>query len=256
MFCSHCGNNLGDEAKFCAKCGNPRADVTTSTAFTDVANDANPKAFNFWRSFLKTNILVGTFLIIVFWLLGSFDEDGADALLGLLLLTLLLSTLIVVINRGTEGVFTKEGAILSEEDKKKYKGLSGWLSLVALGLIVTAGYSIFSFFETLGMQEDYQGAPFLFMYDFLTGAGSLGLVGYVIYLFFKEKMIFPRYFIYLYLYLTSVNIITLIILGSYSVSAADMQDTVTTTARTAVGGIIWGLYVIKSKRSRATFIND
>ncbi len=230
--------------------------MVTNPTPTGVTSDTNPKAFNFWRSFLKTNILVGTFLMIVFWLLGSFDEDGAGAFLGLFLLTLLLSTLIVVINRGTEGVFTKEGAILSEEDKKKYKGLSGWLSLVALGLIVTAGYSIFSFLETLGTQEDYQGAPFLFMYDSLTGAGALGLVGYVIYLFFEEKKIFPKYFIYLYLYLTSVNIITLIILGSYSVSAADMQDTVTMTTRTAVGGIIWGLYVIKSKRCRATFIKD
>ncbi len=252
MFCNNCGNSLGNEVKFCGKCGK-----SVSVQNGEVTSTAPaPKAQTFWTIYFKTGALTTAILSLLFWFLGSFDEDGAETFFGIIIFSALLSVLFTYIIREMKGGMRQGVESLSEEDRKKYKGISGWLSLVALGLVVTFGYSVFSFFETLVTQEDYQGAPVLFMYDFLTGAVAVALVSYVIYLFFKEKKDFPRYFIYLYLYLTAVNIITLSMFIYYSVSGAEMQEVTTLTARTALGGIIWGLYVTKSKRSRATFIND
>lgn len=146
---------------------------------------------------------------------------------------------------------------LTEEEKKKYNGINGWLIIVALGLIVNIGYGLFSVIETLSTHDStYVGIAGIFLYDFLTGVVGTGSAIYVTYLFFNKKRVFPKYFIYLYIYLTTVNLITLLILSLYSVSIDDMQENIEITVRTVIGGIIWGLYVVKSKRSRATFINN
>lgn len=249
MFCEKCGQEVGEESNFCKKCGNllnaEKAEYIT-----------NPKKeFNFWLTYIKVFSVTAIFFLILVGIAGEFKNGTEEALLGSLFLSALVGIIIVIIiknskRKSSEGVENK----LTPEDIKKYKGLEGWLTLVILGTFITLGYSGYNFINTLLASDEYGDSTLLFAYDFLSSGIIISLSAYVIYLFFKKKKTFPKYYISLLIVLMVINITTFIIVASYSSVGEDFQEYANNAGRSVLGAIIWGLYATKSKRVAATFV--
>lgn len=144
---------------------------------------------------------------------------------------------------------------IDDTDSSGYRGLSGWLILVILGLFITTGYSGYQFLDTFFGDTKYGENTGLFAYDFFSMGLLTALAVYVIYLFFAQKSTFPKYYFSLLISLMVVNIVTLMIASAYSVAGDDFAEYTNNVARSVVQAIIWGMYIFKSKRVKATFIN-
>lgn len=144
---------------------------------------------------------------------------------------------------------------LTSEEISKYKGLEGWLTLVGLGLFVTTGYGIYIFLDTVFNNSGYAETA-VFKYDLINGGLMAVLGGYVLYLYFKRKKNFKKFYIILWLYMVIQGIVTYAIASSYTSDASALNEYINIISRNCVGAIIWGSYVVKSKRVKATFTED
>ncbi len=145
---------------------------------------------------------------------------------------------------------------LTEDGISKYRGIHGWLIVVVLGLFITTGYVGFQFLDIFFGSVQYGENTGLFVYDFLSMGSVTVLSIYVIYLFFTKKRKFPKYYISLLILLMVVNIITLIVVSSYSVTGSDLAEYSNNAGRATVQAIVWGLYATKSRRVKATFVEN
>jgi hypothetical protein len=163
-------------------------------------------------------------------------------------------------------------------DLSKLKGLGGWLILVGLGLCL----SPFSWLSSLS-QDDHLirngpgnrlSDPAISLHPAVYPAHlKFELVGNVVllaanvcllYLFFMERRAFPRYYV---LFLFAFMIFTALdyAIGFYTYWTAsgalkqELDEVLSGqefgVARAALTAIIWGLYITKSKRVKATFVN-
>ena len=142
------------------------------------------------------------------------------------------------------------------DDISKYNGLEGWLTLVILGLFITAGRLGYEFITIFNGDTDYSGMSGWFFYDTITMGGLTALAVYLMYLFFKKNKRFPKFYIIFLIILMVVNIITLFALSSYSLEAGTLDEYSQNAGRSVLGAIVWGLYTSRSKRVKATFIED
>ncbi|MDY0015967.1 MAG: DUF2569 family protein [Bacteroidales bacterium] len=142
----------------------------------------------------------------------------------------------------------------TNENISKYKGLEGWLTLVILGLFISAGRLGYEFITIFSGGTDYSGIGGWLFYDTITMGGLTALAIYLIYLFFKKNKKFPKFYIIFLISLMVVNIITVVALSSYDLEAGAMDEYFENAGRSVLGAIIWGLYITKSKRVKATFV--
>jgi len=152
------------------------------------------------------------------------------------------------------------------------KGLGGWLIFVGIGLIIgsikvlASVISIYKPFMNTDLLEKVTNAnsatyipnfALLFYAEIIVNSFILILCAYLIYLFFGKNKKFPKYYIFITLF-----VILTIPVDAYltSIVLPDEKmldkDTVKSFFQSLFAGAIWIPYMLKSVRVRNTFIED
>lgn len=161
--------------------------------------------------------------------------------------------------------------------EKNLKGLGGWLVLVILGLFVSVSFQAHGAYESVTMFTDgtveflsdpssevyIPGYGGLLKFEFIAEIIFLTAGIYLIYLFFKRSRKFPKYYVPFLMISTIYVILDYALLSSVSVSG-EIQQVINDTlleqdekiGRVIIGALIWGLYMKKSKRVKATFVEE
>jgi hypothetical protein len=157
------------------------------------------------------------------------------------------------------------------------KGLGGWLVLVILGLFVSVLFQVYGAYESVNMFIDgtveflsdpssevyIPGYGGLLKFEFIAEIIFLAAGTYLIYLFFKRSKKFPKYYAPFLIIVAIYVILDYAILSSVSVSGEVQQviDDILSEqggeiGRAVIGALIWGSYMKKSKRVKATFVEE
>jgi len=159
--------------------------------------------------------------------------------------------------------------VLSEA-KDKYEGLGGWLILVIIGLFATVLSQAYGIYENISLltnklviEINIPGYMGLLWFELLGEIIFLIFSGYLIYLFFKKNNKFSGYYISFLISLVIYSIIDYLIFSSLVVPTNEIRqlfneisfDVEQEIARSIIFAIIWGSYMKKSKRVKATFVN-
>jgi len=170
-----------------------------------------------------------------------------------------------------------EGTPKQASPDKNLKGLGGWLVLVILGLFYTVAMQAYGAYESVTMFTDgtveflsdsssevyIPGYSGLIKFEFIAEIVFLAAGIYLIYLFFKRSKKFPKYYIPLLVISAIYVILDYVILSSVSVSGEVQQviddilsEQGSEIVRAVIGALIWGSYIKKSKRVKATFVEE
>jgi len=159
---------------------------------------------------------------------------------------------------------------MSEDKNKDLKGLSGWLILVGIGVVVSPVKLLITTIPVY--RPIFEGGTWEVLtsvgsdaYNPLLGALLLGEISYnalmvvasiyLIYLFFSKHRMFPK----VYIAIVAVSLI-FIPLDAWFVTKVlpgePMFDPVTAKEliRVLIGGLIWVPYMLISERVKATFV--
>jgi len=129
---------------------------------------------------------------------------------------------------------------IKPQKKEKLKGIGGWLIIPIIGLFLSI---ILVLYDLLSMNAIYE-------FDFYIGLLSLLDIGLLILvitslvLVFNKKKSAPKLIIAFYITNIILQTVVAVLIEDYSGIAAPW-----------VGGAIWILYFLKSKRVKNTFIN-
>lgn len=162
---------------------------------------------------------------------------------------------------------------LSEEETPQYKGLGGWLILVIIGLFVAVAFQAYAAYESITLFTDgtveslkayIPGYSSALKFELITEILFLAFIVYLIYLFFRKSRKFPKYYVPFLIISVAYLIIDYVILSSLTVSSNEMKQVIdevlseqgTEIGRVVISAIIWGLYMTKSKRVKATFVEE
>ncbi len=212
MYCSQCGKEVTDNAKFCGACGAPISSAGSSSH--EIAQVASP---------------------------------------------------------------AQTAPPPPHQTLKPLVGISGWLVLVALGLLISIAVSAYSVVLLLDMSADATAftdpaypayyVPSLATYfnvSLLVEVVLLGVMVHLCVLMYQRKRVFPRrYFIVVWalvivalldaLYVTSIDAqshTAEILVG------LDPQDSYTALVQALISAFVWGTYIRLSKRVKNTFVVD
>ena len=274
MFCKHCGTELNDGAKFCIKCG--------SSIVKENIN-VQPKAFQhgefrFSRTWLRYFVILAVILTVSFGLIGSYDEGFVGAFIGVLFLSVLFSALItIIIKWRKKGYVFERVSNVSSEELEKYNGIGGWLMIVILGLLINTAMQAYGIYESISLftngAVEYLSNPtsnvyipgygVILKFELILDVLFLVASGYLIYLFYKKSRLFPNYYIFFLVASAIYVFIDYLIFASisYAPEAKVVIDEVLSEqgseiARAFISALIWGSYMAKSKRVKATFIEQ
>lgn len=160
---------------------------------------------------------------------------------------------------------------------KNLKGLGGWLVLVILGLFAIVLFQVYGVYESVTMFTDgtveflsdpssevyIPGYSGLLKFEFIAEILFLAAAVYLIYLFFKKSKKFPKYYVPFLIAAVLYAILDYTLLSSVSVSGEVKQVIDETLSeqggeigRAIVSALIWGAYIRKSKRVKATFVEE
>jgi len=150
-----------------------------------------------------------------------------------------------------------ENLFSTPDSNQDYKGLSGWLYIVGLGLLGTIFRGIISIVVDVNILLTYTVAQ-PFYATLLTEIVLHTLLSVVVpiwlgLLFLNEKQSFKRY----YVQWMWVFLVFILIEGAAGFILLPNQriKTIASTLYTVAGVIIWTLYMRRSKRVEATFVN-
>lgn len=272
MFCKNCGKKLNQEAKFCNTCG--------AAIVEDVSNSTTTKSkkFNFWKIYAYITTGIAVLLTIIFGFAGSYEEGFFEPFIGVIILSGLLGILgtFIVKWRKRGFVYEDESESLSDEELSKHKGLGGWLILVIIGLFLAVIFQVYGVFESINLftsgtvevlsnpaSEAYiPGYAGALKFELVVEILFVIYAAYLIFLFFKKSRKFPKYYVTFLIASVVYVVLDYLILASLNVSSSEMKEVIDETlsgqateiGRTIIPAIIWGLYITKSKRARATFV--
>lgn len=152
----------------------------------------------------------------------------------------------------------------------KYQGIGGWLTLVALGLLVTPVMLAFHLLGTylpiltdgtLQTLSDPNSTAYhplwVPLITFEIVGNLLMFLGYcyLIYIFFKRSKTFPKSYIFL-----SVAALIFVVVDFFAadlipaVAEQDDSEMLEQLIRAAIGCAVWVPYMLKSERVKATFV--
>ncbi|OJI07304.1 hypothetical protein BK005_01915 [bacterium CG10_37_50] len=272
MFCKHCGTAINDRAKFCTKCGEAVSDPVSAVGAIQAVE------FKFSRTWLRSSVVIAVILTIFFGLIDGYGDGFADAFIGVVFLSAILAVLVTfVIKWRREGFALERSFNLTEEEMNKFKGLNGWLAVVGLALFISVGFSIYGIAESVSLftsgAVEYVSNPTsdvyipgyagLLKFELILDMLFLLAGFYLIYLYFKRNKLFPKYYILFLVSGAIYMIIDYLIFTSFNFPfevREEMNQLISEqgseVARTVIGAIIWGTYMVKSKRVKATFIES
>jgi hypothetical protein len=156
----------------------------------------------------------------------------------------------------------------SEPQKKEVKaGLTGWLALVGLGLIVNPliqGYSLLGSIPLLTETFDIPGYTNIIWIEFIVSITLVFLGIYLLIQYLKKKTIFPKHYVIFLIFSAIYVVFDHALMSSLVAPTIEQQNIISnalsqnlnTVTRTVVFAIIWSLYMTKSKQVKATFINN
>ena len=165
------------------------------------------------------------------------------------------------INISNASVNTKETASLH--------GLGGWLIIVCIGLIYSLWSSLSTTFsdgkmfwdgtvESLNAIQGYAGA---LGFEVIAYAVLSIFAIYLLVLFYKKKISFPKLYVYFLISMVVVSIIDVVIMNliSYPEGVRESLQSIfdegyTQTFKVLISAVIWGLYMKRSKRVKLTFV--
>ena len=145
-----------------------------------------------------------------------------------------------------------------QAEKSQYKGLSGWLIVLIIHMIINCVlyfFSIAEIMDTKGLYQDLGVEEDFYYYDLFTEFFMLSYTIYIIYLFFNRKFKFSKIFIGYWL--TALGISTLNFMIYSVVLPLDGEETFSAfleVLKLGVISLIYILYLKNSKRVKETFI--
>jgi hypothetical protein len=153
-----------------------------------------------------------------------------------------------------------------QNNKKVNAGLGGWLFFVGVGLIIIPffqGPNIMNYLSLLNQTYDIPGYMTLLRLEFVSSIVIFIASIYLLFFYFKKKVKFPKYYIIYIGATTAYAILDYLFLASLTAQTSEQQKIIADTLSKYSGevgksiffAIIWILYMKKSKRVKATFIN-
>jgi hypothetical protein len=143
------------------------------------------------------------------------------------------------------------------------EGLSGWLALVAFGLVVSPFVMLYTILTVnLPFLTDSRYQPYLSshpafaalaVFEVITNIIFLASVLALAYLFFTKRKAFPTFMI-LYLATQCWVILFDTIAVHILVPTANMTASYASVARSLIGALVWIPYFVVSLRVKATFV--
>lgn len=160
-----------------------------------------------------------------------------------------------------------------DPEEQRLRGLGGWLILIGFGLCLGPvtrlvmlgrnweGYFSIAVWQSVAMPQGDLYHPLhgpLLIFEILSNTLLLGLNLLALGLFFSKRRAFPRVFI-----LMVVLNVCFVLLDDFCCKQIPSLESATTVAnrtmsegvRAAIYAIIWGLYMLKSRRVKVTFVN-
>lgn len=204
MFCTKCGNEIKDNAKFCGSCGASTFSVNTTQSSPTTDNKAKqvPKQFSFKRAWLRSTIVLTLIMSAFFALAGSFEDDLVSGLIGVFILAAILSVLVAFFIKWRNEGFKIEKDVSLEglgRDKAKSDVIQGLFWMIG-GIIFTgvtyaiadAGGTYFvawgavifggiQFLRGLATYHSNGGIPRNLIIGCLIGVAVVGSIGYLYY---------------------------------------------------------------------------
>lgn len=153
----------------------------------------------------------------------------------------------------------------TQNNKKVNAGLGGWLFFVGLGLIAVPffqGPNILRYLSLLNQTYNIPGYMMLLRFEFVASIAIFIASIYLLFLYFKKNIKFPKYYIIFLIGTAAYTIIDYLSLASLVTPTPEQQKVITDTlsqyssqvTKSIFFAIIWILYMKKSKRVKATFI--
>ncbi len=143
------------------------------------------------------------------------------------------------------------------KQKEEVKGIGGWLLLVAVGLILALPYKLNAILIGLEAIKGYTLNSLLLKYiiygELVFNIGLLLFNVYLLYLFFAQKKVFVKSWLFL-LQITLYFAIVLDVLLLF-VDEVDTGTAFVNSASAALAFVIWSAYAKKSYRVHNTFVN-
>ena len=161
---------------------------------------------------------------------------------------------------------------------KELKGLGGWLILVGFGLIIGICFWIYGIYQdvilfnngTVQFMSDpassvhIPGYSGLLKFELICQLTMIGTTVCLLTMFFGKNRRFPLYYTAFLIVIVIYGLLDYLLLVSASVGVSpdfrkSLEETLTgqesQIPRSAIGALIWGFYMKKSERVKATFIN-
>lgn len=156
---------------------------------------------------------------------------------------------------------------VTESTEKTKAGLTGWLALVGLGLIIGVfiqGYGTLEYLPLLSETYNIPGYLTLLQIEFMVSIIFTASTAYLLYLYLKKNEKFPKYYFIFLIASIIYVILDHLFLTSLSAHTQELQKVISDTlsentsevGRTIIVSTIWALYIKKSKQVKVTFTKN
>lgn len=277
MFCANCGTQLIQDVKFCSRCGASVAGIPAPSTSHGVFVILMGKNIKFLPIWLRSTVILTILMTLFFGIAGSFSDGFWPPFIGMVMLAAILAVLITffILWRKRGYVFNQPSEAASyPEDYSNLKGIGGWLIVVMLGLFYIGGVQLYQAYGDINTFSDgtvdkvsdpnftnyipgYRGT---LTFEAIISTLLVLAAVYLVYLFFKTKKEFPKYYIIFLISAFVFLIVDFIIIQNFpdqvkSLMSATIDKQTTAIGQSVISSAIWISYMLKSKRVKATFVN-